>query len=157
MDNHIENQKRRKKSQIKSKNEAKKKYIVILAALIIVVIAAVCIIVLTSKSNKSNEDNDTQPPVAISTEGSSESSDDNGQSESIEKVKPKPVDKTNLENLIHNASEINVSSYTQASVDALNTAMAEGNAVLDDETAERTKIENACKKLLDAIQGLKKQ
>lgn len=144
----MENQKRQKKRQVKRRNSAKKKNIVILAVLIIVAIAIVCTIVFASKSNKFNKDNDTQPSTVIHTENSSESSAN---------IKPKPVDKTNLENLISNAAQINVSSYTQASVDALNTAITEGNAVLSDETAERTQIESACKKLLDAIQGLEKQ
>lgn len=157
MDNHMENQKRQKKRQVKKRNSAKKKYVVILAALAIVIIAVVCTIVLVSKAGKDNTDKVNQPPTAISTEGSSENLDNNGQSAGVAKVKPKPVDKTNLESLIDNAAGIDVSSYTQASVDVLNVAITEGKAVLSDEAAKRAQIEEACKKLLDAIQGLKKQ
>lgn len=153
----MENQKRQKKRQVKKRNSAKKKYVVILAALAIVIIAVVCTIVLVSKVGKDNTDKGNQPPTAISTEGSSEDVDNNGQSAGVAEVKPKPVDKTNLESLIGNAAGIDVSSYTQASVDVLNAAITEGKAVLSDETAERAQIEEACKKLLDAIQGLKKQ
>lgn len=153
----MENQKRQKKRQVKKRNSAKKKYVVILAALAIVIIAVVCTIVLVSKAGKDNTDKVNQPPTAISIEGSSENLDNNDQSAGVAKVKPKPVDKTNLESLIDNAAGIDVSSYTQASVDVLNAAITEGKAVLSDETAKRAQIEEACKKLLDAIQGLKKQ
>lgn len=151
----MENQKRQKKRQVKKRNPAKKKYIAILAVLAIVMIAVVCILV--SKAGKDNTDKENRPPTVISTEGLSEDLDNNGQSEGVASLKPKPVDKTNLESLIDNAAVIDVSSYTQVSVDVLNAAVTEGKAVLADETAERVQIEEACKKLLDAIQGLEKQ
>ena len=64
------------------------------------------------------------------------------------------ANKTVLEETVKSAEEMDVSQYTEESVDALNKAIEAGKAVIANETATQEDADNAVKAIEDAIEGL---
>lgn len=150
-----------KKVESKSKTltkAQKQKYTKLFIALTVLVVVVICIVIFVSKGNKEKETqkngdvNTTQQTEGI---GEVPTGTKKG-ARKISDIKAQPLDKSNLEKLINNAETVQTSAYTQESVDALNAAVEEGKAVLESEE-EQSKIEGACKKIVDAMQNLKEQ
>ena len=65
------------------------------------------------------------------------------------------ANKSALEEAIKSAEDMDVSQYTEESVDALNKAIEAGKAVISNETATQEDVDNAVKAIKDTIYGLK--
>ena len=64
------------------------------------------------------------------------------------------ANKSALEETVKSAEDMDVSQYTEESVDALNKAIEAGKAVIANETATQENADNAVKAIEDAIEGL---
>ena len=143
------NYKNRKKS--KRRKNLKKRYSIVLAILAVLIGG----IILTHKPDK---DSGKQTNTAANTESPSNentNAQNESESEKVSDIKAQPVDETNLKNLISNAKGIQTTGYTQDSINALNSAVNDAETLLKTDFSQN-EVEDACKKIIDAIQGLKK-
>lgn len=145
------NNKNRKKS--KRRKNLKKRYSIVLAILAVLILMIIGGIILTQKPDK---DSGKQTNTAANTESpSNENTDAQDEPEKVSDIKAQPVDETNLENLISNAKGIQTTGYTQDSINVLNSAINDAETLLKTDFSQN-EVEDACKKIIDAIQGLKK-
>ena len=147
------NNKNRKKS--KRRKNLKKRYSIVLAILAVLILMIIGGIILTHKPDK---DSGKQTNTAANTESPSNentNAQNESESEKVSDIKAQPVDETNLKNLISNAKGIQTTGYTQDSINALNSAVNDAETLLKTDFSQN-EVEDACKKIIDAIQVLKK-
>ncbi|WP_343246967.1 Ig-like domain-containing protein [Diplocloster hominis] len=77
-------------------------------------------------------------------------------SEAIEKIGVKP-DKSKLQELLREAGDKDLSKYTQDTADVLKGAVEFGQVVFHDKTSGFARVEEAVKRLTDALGGLKEK
>lgn len=64
------------------------------------------------------------------------------------------VDYSNLEKAILDASALDLTKYTEETVEILNTALTNAKALMEDESATQAEIDAAADNLKNAIEGL---